>query len=209
MLMLGASIGSALLASGCGAARQDAHETAGPYTMKLVRASFPAKQTIARPTKLRLEVRNTGSSTAPNVVVTLNSLNRTENYPELAADKRPIWAIERGPGRIPHPPVQSQEVSQLGAGQTAYVSTWALGSLAAGRTRTFLWTLAHVKSGLHTVEYTIAAGLAGKAKAQLASRGAVHGHFTVDIAAAPAVNQVDPNTGKVVPGEYAATPAAP
>jgi hypothetical protein len=206
MLTLGALAGSALAAGGCGAARQDAHESARTYALKIVRARFPAKQTIARPTQLELRVRNSGSVTVPEVAVTLDSLNYTEKYAELAADKRPIWAIERGPGPVPHPPVQSQDVSQLGAGQTAYVNTWALGPLAPGKTRTFLWTLAPVRSGQHTVAYTIAAGLGGKARPRLASGAPVQGRFAVDIASAPPAAHVNPSTGLVVPGAYPAAP---
>jgi hypothetical protein len=192
----------ALAVTGCGAARQDAHEASGTFAMQIVSASFPAKQSIARPTKLELRVRNSGSKAVPNVAVTLDSLEYTSNYTELADDKRPTWAIERGPGPVPHPPVPTQEVSQLGGAQTAYVNTWALGPLAPGKTQTFVWRLVPVKSGRYTVDYTLNAGLAGKAKAQLAAGGVAHGRFTVDIAPAPAINHVNPNTGKVAPGEY-------
>jgi hypothetical protein len=208
-LVTGVAAASALLVSGCGAARQDAHETAGTFAVQVLHASFPANQTIARPTQLRLRIRNSGTHTLPALAVTLDSLNYTEHYPELADDKRPIWAIERGPGAVPHPPVQSQEVSQLGNGQTAYVNTWALGPLAPGKARTFLWKLVPLKSGEHTVDYTISAGLSGKAKAQIASGAAANGQFKVDIAAAPAITQVDPNTGKVVSGTYPSPSAAP
>jgi hypothetical protein len=190
---------SALLAAGCGAARQDAHETAAAFPVQVVHHSFPAKQSIARPTRLELQVRNSGSHAMPTVAITLDSLEYTSNYPELADDKRPTWAIERGPGPVPHPPVPTQEVSQLGGAQTAYVNTWALGPLAAGATQTFLWRLVPVKAGHYTVRYTVNAGLAGKAKAQ---GSGLHGQFDVDIAPAPAIAHVDPNTGKVAPGAY-------
>jgi hypothetical protein len=204
---VGAAAGIALLASGCGgAARQDAGEKAASYALQIVRASFPTKQSIARPTQLELQVRNSGSHALPAVAVTLDSLNYAERYPELADDKRPIWAIERGPGAVARPPVNTQDVSQLGDAQTAYVNTWALGSLAPGKTQTFLWHLVPVKSGQFTVSYTVAAGLAGKARARLASGAPAQGRFAVDIAAAPALTQVDPNTGKVVPGAYPAAP---
>jgi hypothetical protein len=170
--------------------------------MQIVHASFPARQSIARPAQLELQVRNSGKHTVPHVAVTLDSLEYTSHYPELADDKRPTWAIERGPGKVPHPLVPTQEVSQLGGDQTAYTNTWALGPLAPGRTQTFLWRLVPVKSGHYTVDYTLNAGLAGKAKARLASGGVPHGRFTVDIAPAPAINHVNPNTGKVAPGEY-------
>jgi hypothetical protein len=197
---------SVLLAAGCGAARQDAHETAGAFAVQILHASFPAKQSIARPTKLELQVRNSGSQTMPNVAITLDSLEYTSTYPELADDKRPTWVIERGPGPVPHPPVPTQEVSQLGGAQSAYANTWALGPLAVGKTQTFLWRLVPVRSGRYTVHYTVNAGLAGKAKAQLASGAAPHGQFTVNIAPAPALTHVNPQTGKVAPGAYPATP---
>jgi hypothetical protein len=201
---------SLLLASGCGGgARQDANEPAGTFQLKILHASFPAQQAIAHPSRLELQVRNTGTRTIPNVAVTVNSFNYTSDYPELAADKRPIWAIEQGPGPIANPPVQTQEVSQPGGGQTAYVNTWALGALAPGQTQTFAWRVVPVKAGTHTVTYRFAAGLAGKAKAALASGAAAEGHFTVDIAPAPPSTHVDPSTGKVVTGAYQPAPAVP
>jgi hypothetical protein len=194
-----------LLASGCGGARQDAHEPAGAFTMQVVHASFPARQSLARPTRLELQVRNTGAHTAPNVAVTLDSFYYTEHYPDLAADKRPVWVVEQGPGAIAKPPVESEAVSPPGSGQTAYVNTWALGPLAPGRTRTFLWRVTPVKPGLHTVHFTVAAGLAGKAKAQLASGAPVQGSLTAYITPVPFAKHVDPNTGQIVGGAYSSS----
>src|SRR2546430_324334 len=59
-----------------------------------------------------------------------------EKAPELAANKRPIWAIERGPGKAASPPVQSVDVSKPGSAQTAYVNTWALGALGRSEEHT-------------------------------------------------------------------------
>jgi hypothetical protein len=203
-VLLGAC--ATLVASGCGGARQDAHEPNASFTMKVVRASFPANQAIARQTQLELAVRNTGTQTAPDVAVTLDSFYYTESYPELATDKRPIWVVESGPGARVKRPVQSQAVSPPGGGQTAYVNTWALGPLAPGQTQRFLWHVAPVKAGVHTVHYVVAAGLAGKAKAALASGGPVQGQLTADIAAAPPKTHVDPSTGRVVPGTFTSVP---
>jgi hypothetical protein len=203
-VLLGAC--AALAASGCGSSRQDAHEPKGTFAMQVVRARFPANQAIARQTQLELAVRNTGTRTAPDVAVTLDSFYYTENYPELAVSKRPIWVVEAGPGPRPKRPVQSQAVSPPGGGQTAYVNTWALGPLAPGQTQTFLWKVAPVKAGLHTVHYTIAASLAGKAKAALASGGPVQGQLTADVAPAPPKTHVDPSTGRVVAGTFPTIP---
>jgi hypothetical protein len=201
--------GCALLASGCGGGtRQDAHEAPGTFELKVLRASFPARQAVARPTKLELRVSNTGSRTVPDVAVTLDSLAYIEHFPELAANKRPIWAIERGPGAIANPPVESQEVSPPGGGQTAYVNTWALGPLAPGATQSFVWSVVPVKPGAHTVVFTVAAGLAGRATAvaDLRTGAPVRGSFAVTVAPAPATTHVDPNTGRVAIGAYPATP---
>jgi hypothetical protein len=196
-----------VLAAGCGGgARLDAGERAGTYAMKIVHASFPTSQSIARQTRFELEVQNSGTRTVPNVAVTVDSFNYASNYPELAADKRPVWVIERGPGAIASPPVNTQEVSVPGGGQTAYVNTWALGALAPGKTRTFIWHVVPVKAGDHTVRYSVAAGLAGKSKARLASGAPVEGQFAVDIASAPKLTHVNPATGHIEVGQFPATP---
>ncbi len=174
--------------------------------MALVHASFPATQAVARPTSLQLELRNTGNHTVPNVAVTLDSFYYTSTYSQLAADKRPVWVVEQGPGTIPVRGAESQVVSPPGGGQTAYVSTWALGPLAPGKSQTFLWRVAPVKAGVHTVHFTVAADLAGRAKAELASGGAVRGQFTANVAAAPPSRHVNPATGQVVAGPYPIIP---
>jgi hypothetical protein len=192
-----------LIAAGCGSgARQDAREPKATFTLTVVHAAFPPRQSIARPTSLVLTVRNASTRTAPNVAVTLDSFYYTSHFPELAANKRPVWVVERGPGAIPSLPVESEAVSPPGGGQTAYVNTWALGPLAPGGTRTFLWRVVPVKGGVHTVDYAVAAGLAGTAKAELPSGGPVVGRFAVHIAPVPPARHVNPNTGQVVPGPY-------
>jgi hypothetical protein len=199
-------LASALVLGGCGgAARQDANEPTGTFAMEVVHASFPADQSIARQSKLELQVRNTGTRTAPSVAVSVDSFDHVSHYPGLADDKRPIWVIERGPGATAEPPVETQEVSVPG-GETAYVNTWALGALAAGQTRTFTWQVMPVKPGSYTVHYAVAAGLAGKAKAALTSGAPVQGQFAVDIAPAPPLTHVNPTTLRPEVGEAPATP---
>ena len=63
-----------------------------------------------------------------------------------------------------------------------------------------------MKPGLHTVHFTVAAGLAGKARAQLADGALPTGHFTVDVAPQPPANHVDPETGQIVGGAYPLAP---
>ena len=197
----------ALLAGCGGGARQDAGEAARSYELQLRGVSFKREQSVSKPTSLRIQVHNAAARTVPNVAVTIDSFYYTEKYPELAANKRPVWIIEQGPGTIPSRPVVSQAVSPPGGGQTAYVNTWALGPLASGQTRTFEWKVVPVKSGAHEVHYEIAAGLAGRAKAVAASGGrALKGVLTAQIAPAPPSRHVDPSTGRVVSGQFPSQP---
>jgi hypothetical protein len=210
MLLLGAcGVGGSLLAAGCGGAQQDAHEPKGTFDVKVVRAAFPAHQSIARQTAMALQVRNTGTQTVPNVAVTIDSFAYVNNYPGLSVNKSPIWVVEEGPGAIPKRPAESETISPPGGGQTAYVNTWALGPLAPGHTGTFLWRVVPVKAGLHIVHYTVAAGLSGKSRARFARGALPSGSFAVHIAPKPAPTHVNPETGQVVAGEYPATQPTP
>jgi hypothetical protein len=195
-----------LLLGGCGGTRQDANEPKGTFAVKIAGASFPAQQSVARETRMILQVNNSGTQTVPNVAVSIDSFAYTSDYPNLASNKRPIWVLETGPGALPQRPVESEAVSPPGGGQTAYVNTWALGALAPGHTSTFVWRVMPVKAGRYTVHYTVAAGLSGRARAQLTHGGPAVGHLTVEIAPRPPATHVDPGTGEVVPGAYPATP---
>ncbi len=87
---------TALALAGCGGgSRQDAHEPAGTFAMK-VGARFPAAQSIARPSRFVMAVRNTGTETVTNVAVTIDSFDYVENYPDLAANQRPVWVDRTG-----------------------------------------------------------------------------------------------------------------
>jgi hypothetical protein len=207
LVLLGAC--ATLIVSGCGSgAEQTKGEAKATFRVQVLRASFPLKQSIARTTALVLSLRNASAKTMPNVAVTLDSLQYTESYAELSSSKRPVWVVERGPGAIAKPPVQTEEAASPGGGETAYVNTWALGPLRPRAIETFRWLVTPVKSGLHVVHYTVAAGLGGSAKAQLPSGGPVKGRFVAFITPAPPARHVNPNTGRVLPGEYPTAPGS-
>ena len=53
---------AALVATGCGGgSRQDAGEQARAYRLRLSEVSFQRKQSVSKPTKLRISVHNPGS----------------------------------------------------------------------------------------------------------------------------------------------------
>jgi hypothetical protein len=203
VLGLPALLGASLLVAGCGGGSAATKgEKSASFSVKIAKARFPAKQSVASPERMELVVHNSGPHPIPNVAITVDSFNYASNYAELAADKRPIWVIEQGPGAIAKPPVQTQEVSNPGGGQTAYLNTWALGRLPAGRSETFSWRVVPVKAGTYNVHYAVSAGLAGNAKTRLASGGPASGEFAVTVAGSPQITHVDPKTGKVVAGTF-------
>ena len=198
---------SALACTGCGGGAEQNHgEAKRSFKMRISSATFPAEQSISKPAELRVNVLNEQNRTVPNVAITVDAFSYVEKYPELAANKRPIWVVEEGPGTPAQSPVQSQAVSPPGGGQTAYVHTWALGPLKASQSKTFTWKVVPVKSGAHVIHLTVNAGLAGNAKATLARGGAVRQSFSAQIAPAPPGRHVDPETGRVVAGGFSAIP---
>ena len=96
-------------------------------------------------------MRNAGTRTVPNVAVTVDSFYYTENYPELASNKRPIWIVERGPGQRS----RSRPVPERGsqpAGRRADRLRQHLGARrarAAATSNVFEWTVVPVKAGTH------------------------------------------------------------
>ena len=73
-------------------------------------------------------------------------------------------------------------------------------ALAAGETKRFVWRLTPVQPGTHRLEYRVAAGLTGQAKAVQAGDRVPEREMTVRISTRPASARVDPETGAVVRG---------
>ena len=191
-----AALGAALLATaGCGGTRQDADEPSGQFKVSVTSASFPAKQTIAQPSRLKIAVRNADNRALPNVAVTVQTkpsrsgaaplaFGQADSDSRLADTGKPVWIVDNGPN----------------GGTTAYTNTWALGRMSPGETKTFTWRLTAVKAGTYTVAYRVAPGLDGKARP--AGGQHIRGSFEVTISDKPVPARVDDN-GNVVRGQKA------
>jgi hypothetical protein len=185
------AIASAALVTGCGGGeRQDENEPSGTFKVDVVKASFPKDQSISSIATMKVIVRNADTRTIPNIAVTIASgeaaggggfVTRSE-APGLADPTRALWIVDAEPP----------------GGGTAYVSTWALGPLRAGQTRSFVWKVMPVSAGSHTLRYRVAAGLNGKAKAQVDGGGEAAGTFRVNVSDKPPQTTVDPATGDVI-----------
>lgn len=187
-----AAVVAASLAAGCGGgARQDANEPSGTFKVDVLKATFPKQQRLSQAAVMRIVVRNADTRTIPNVAVSVLSddpkgggggfvTRSTEQG--LADPTRNLWIVDRGPS----------------GGDTAYVSTWALGPLPAGRSKTFEWHVTPIVAGSHTVRWRVAAGLNGKARAQTTAGQEASGTIPVTVSSKPAPVTVDPKTGDVV-----------
>ena len=172
------------LLAGCGgeSARQDADEAKGTWKVEVVEAEFPASQRLAKQETMRIRVRNSDDRTLPNVAVTVEGFSARSEQAGLADASRPVWVVDDGPR----------------GGTTAYTNTWALGRIPPGETKTFEWRATPVKAGEHKLSYRVAAGLDGKARAQLASGSRPEGSFSVNVRRDPSQARVDPDSGDVV-----------
>lgn len=200
-MLAGAALSLALAACG-GGARQDASEPSGKFNVEVMAARFPVNQSLAQQAHLIITVHNADSRTIPDIAVTIYAGNlgtqaqafaETLKMPGLASSSRPVWIVDRGPG----PCSYSCRKGGPGSAVTAYSNTWALGPLKPGAVATFDWAVTAVKAGVHVVNYRVAAGLNGKAKAQLADGQPPTGSFRVTIHNAPAQAYVN-DQGKIV-----------
>jgi hypothetical protein len=194
-----AALTAAALVAGCGGGeRQDADEPSGTYKVDVVHASFTKKQRLSDDAVMRIAVRNAGTETIPNVAVTITNDDDAKGgagfttrsaAADLADPTRHLWLVDKGPA----------------GGDTAYVSTWALGALPAGRSKTFVWHVTPVVPGTHTLRWHVAAGLNGKAIARTEDGRDPAGTFRVTVSRKPAAATVDPDTGDVVQADSASS----
>jgi hypothetical protein len=181
-----------LALAGCGSERQDEDEPEGEFTLEVVEASFPARQTTAQRAVMRLAVRNTDDRNLPNLAVTINTEGPGGGDPagafavsaddaRLADPSKPVWIVDRGPE----------------GGDAAATNTWAVGPVFPGQTREIEWRLTAVRPGDYTVNYRVSPGLDGRAVPANGQR--TTGSFRVRISDEPVPARVN-DEGEVVRG---------
>jgi hypothetical protein len=178
--------------AGCGGGeRQDENEPEGNFPVEVVRASFPDNQKLAKSSDLTITVRNAGRETIPNIAVTVNGFNKRKRDPDLADPSRPVFAVNGVQVQIAGFP-EAKDATPRGC-DTAYVNTWACGPLKRNEEKTFRWTVTAVQAGDYKIDWRVAAGLDGEAKAVAAGGGpAPRGQFAGTISdAAPDVRVAD------------------
>jgi hypothetical protein len=205
-------LGLCLTLAACGGGqRQDATEPHGDYQVDVGRAVFPPHQDLARETKLQLEIKNTDTSTLPDLAVTIwtgetkaggdnGSFSVHLDDPSLANPNRPVWILEDGNPQVITPttgkPVPTNSPTPYVAAQT---DTFQFGPLAPGDSKEIVWNVTPVKVGTYTVHYEVSAGLEGNARAVTRDGGPVTGEFVSTIQGKPPRTCVKGN-GQVTEG---------
>jgi hypothetical protein len=186
--LLATSLTLGLSACGGSGERQDESEPSGEFPVDVVNSKFPLKQRLAETTDLQLGIENTGDETIPNLAVTIftddgaaGSFSIREDNPALANPNRPVWILENKFPRIEGDPAPEGS----SPGTVAQTNTFGFGELPAGERMELIWKLTPVKSGTYTVNYELAAGLYGKAKAVDSSGAQPKGKFLVTITDRP------------------------
>jgi hypothetical protein len=183
---LGVILGSVALAA-CGGESTRTDERSGSYSVDVTRASFPARQHVAAASDLVLAITNTGDETIPELAVTVTtaagSAGGAKAQGAFASATGPVWLPASG---YPKFLAGGETPAHLDAGPSAGAdaaptNTYVFGELAAGQSRTVVWRVIPVRAGAYTIQYAIAAGTLGGAKAVTASGAPATGRFRVRI----------------------------
>jgi hypothetical protein len=197
--------GSVLLLGACGGGeeRQDANEPEGEFPVEVTTAKFPPDQRLAQTSDLQLAVENIGEEQIPDLAVTIcvDSCNadgpfslRSEQT-GLANPNRPVWILENDYPKLADPSVDASELDKepTAGAEAAQTNTFSFGPMAPGDELAAVWRVTPVQGGTYTVNYEIAAGLTGNAKATTADGSQPEGSFVVTIDDKPPKATVNPD----------------
>ncbi len=138
--------------SACGGEEQSAGAPTGTWQASVLEWKFPKEQPLGTPVDFVLKIRNDDERAIPEVVVTISGLKTKVAQPGAGSEVRPVW--------LPNE-VNYANVTPYNA---ALATTYNLGSLASGDTKTYKLPLTPLRRGEHQVGYTLAAGLYGGAR---------------------------------------------
>lgn len=212
----------ALTVVACGeeAKPQSDNEPRGEFEVEVTEARFPTAQRLAQTSDLVLAVENTGEEDLPELAFTIRtedpksgeqvvaassastsagSFSVPIDDPSLANPSRPVWILENKYPREYDADKGEPAAAPKGVsgGTRAQTNTFGFGPLPAGEQRAIVWRLTPVQPGTYTLDYIVAAGLDGNARAVTADGGEVKGEFVVTITDKPPQAYVD-DAGNVI-----------
>jgi hypothetical protein len=168
---------TALVIGGCGGGqKQDVGEPKAHFPVKVVSASFPIRQSLAKDSTMEIVVQNAGQKQIPIISVTVKcgaglggSFSTTTQDTDVADPVRPQFVVNKIPTATErvNPPLDPAPLER----SSAFVDTYPLGPLAPGHKATFQWDVSAVKAGPYRLCWRVNAGLYGKAIAVPAAAG--------------------------------------
>jgi hypothetical protein len=199
-------VGSAVLAmavllAACGESSSDSNQRVGNYEVKVTGASFPPKQVVGQTSLLKIDARNTGEKTVPDLTVTVDIEGKYgeaaripfavhDPQPGLANGDRPVWVLA-----ATYPRLGGSKAP--GGAETSAPKTYAFGEVKPGHTVEATWKLSAVRAGKYTVAYEIDAGLDAETKAVTAGGSPPGGTFVTEISTALPETEVN-SAGEIV-----------
>ncbi len=180
-----AVLAMAVLIAACGESSSDSNQKAGNYEVKVTSASFPPKQFVGQTSLLKIDARNTGEKTVPDLSVTINIEGKLgesarlpfavhDPQPGLANGDRPVWVLAATYPRL-------AGSSEPGGAETSALKTYSFGEVPPGKSVEAIWKLSAVRPGKYTVAYEINAGLDAETKAVTAGNSPPGGTFVASI----------------------------
>jgi hypothetical protein len=175
----------AVLIAACGGSSSDSGEPTGKFPVAVTEASFPSHQFIGQTSLMKIDVKNSGEKTVPNLSVTVEIEGEagedaripfavSDPAPGLAGRDRPVWVLAATYPRL-------EGASTPGGAETTTSKTYAFGPVKPGKSVEAVWKLSVVRPGKFTVAYEVGAGLTSKTKAETSSGVAPGGSFVTDI----------------------------
>jgi hypothetical protein len=163
---------------------QDRAEPSGNFPVRVIGATFPLGQHLAKDSSMEIVVENAGSKRVPDINVTVKcgsglggSFMTATAEADVANPERPQFVVNKIPTATErvNPPLDPAPLER----SSAFVDTYPLGPLDPGRRATFRWDVTAVKAGPFRLCWRVNAGLYGKAKAVAAqdSPQPVNGEF--------------------------------
>jgi hypothetical protein len=168
---------ASLLATGCGSTlkEQDKYEPNGTFPVRVLSATFPKNQHLAKDSVMQIRVVNAGEHRIPRLNVTIKcaggglggSFNTTVDESDVSDAERPQFVVNTIPSAVPrqNPPLDPAPLER----NSMFVDTYMWGPLDPGHPATFRWNVTAVKAGPYRLCWRVNAGLYNKAHAVASS----------------------------------------
>lgn len=152
------ALGAAVVLAGCGVKpQQNEDEPTGQYMVEIVKQEFPKRQKLAKNSQLEIAVKNVDQRAVPNINLHITGF-------ESAGASGGTTEFRDAEKTDPQDPMMVINEYPVGS-DTAYDSTYALGNLDPGQTKTFRFDITALQRGPYRIRYRVQGGLDGKARA--------------------------------------------